>query len=197
MVAMESYEYDEVGNTIKTTFADGRITSALFDERGYLWKWYKATGTASETMDELRYFDSGTIKEYDSPHDGSVITTVFTLDKFDYPHSSEVVGYGKNTFDYDEIGRVSASKYYGYVGGSYQLIEQTLKTRAEWHDKPTFTARTIYDATGTTVQRVVTNGSDYGPSGLPLTLKINSSVIATFEYDDLGRPLLITAPDGS
>ena len=194
--ALEAYGYDAEGHLTQVMDPDGKVSRALYDARGLLWKTYDSYGTVEQVEREYFYNPDGRIVRHHEPFRDDFAVLERTYDAYDRLKSVGATGKLVVEDSFDPAGRVITRVVKSYVEGSpvetdFVETKREELTYRDWHDGATDRVLTIHSEDGSRVLRTLKSTVEYAPSSRPLTLSLGGIPYARFEYTSWGAPSAI------
>ena len=195
--ATSSWTYDEHGNVLTATDADGYVSSAIYDERDLPWVMTDGVGTAEETSKSYEYNSEGRllniIENLDATRQVRFVHEYDTLDRLfryqivDALDPTRRAGLVETL--YDSGSRIRSIQTMGVgSGGGLQVVDTKTFVYDDFHDSATRQVSSTYDLASGSLLRAVTSDFEYGPSGLPMRELTEGTLIAEYEYSPDGLP---------
>ncbi|UUO05343.1 hypothetical protein M4951_18415 [Blastopirellula sp. J2-11] len=213
---LTEFEYDEIGNRTKTTYAvgtaDEAYTSATYDSNGSMLTETDELGnTTTYTYDDLKRRISITTADPDGPGPLSATVTSYGYNSLGLLSTQSVNG-RTTTYTYDSKGRLdTVTEEDPDDAGPLTSPETSYTYDSDGN------ALTVTDPLGNITTNTYTGGQltsvsqpdpdDAGPLSAPvtsytydangqiLTITDPLSRVTTYEYDNLGRQISVTYPD--
>ena len=191
-----TYQYDVDGNLTEIIDPGGESIKINIDKYGRIIEVMDASGNSakyaySEGNQSTRTDANGQVTQYS--YDAMGRRTGVS-----YPDGSSV------SYTYDKLGRLtSADDGTVFVSFAYDLLGKVTQLQCPYLQK---TVDYEYDAAGRLIGITVTDHTDndqtyafdyeYNPDGLVTSISNPNGMTTTVQYDLVGRPILITYPNG-
>jgi RHS repeat-associated protein len=189
--ALVAYAYDVEGALVQVIDPDGKVSRALYDERGLPWKTYDGYGTVEEVERQYFYNLDGQLARHHEPFGDGYAVLERTYDAFDRLKSVGAPGKLLIEDSFDAGGRVTSRVTQGFHEGRTVEVRHEEFVYRDWHDGHTDRTLLVYSEDGSEVLRTLESGVEYAPSSRPVVLSLGKRPYVTFEYTAWGSPAVV------